>query len=69
MSELTKVGNNSDTSTTGINWEEIKRTATKPNEQKASNDIGIDANGNIINLDLWEYYEVDGTIKLRKWIR
>ena len=38
-----------------INWEEIMRTATKHPNQTKSNDIGIDAKGNIVNLDLWEY--------------
>lgn len=36
-------------------WEERKRTATKHPEQRNTNDIGIDAMGNIVNLDLWDY--------------
>lgn len=37
--------------------ERLMRTATKHPNQTASDDIGIDAYGKIINLDLWEYIE------------
>ena len=37
--------------------ERLMRTATKHPNQTASDDIGIDAYGKIINLDLWEYEE------------
>ena len=43
----------------GINWEQIMQTATKHPDQHDTNDIGLDVNGNPINLDLWNY-EVNG---------
>ena len=39
----------------GINWEQIMQTATKHPDQTGSDDIGLDALGNVINLDLWGY--------------
>lgn len=56
MTALAPVTDNAD----GINWEEIMRTATKHPDQKTTNDIGIDAKGNIINLDLWNYMVPSG---------
>ena len=40
---------------TEINWEQIMETATKHPDQTSTNDIGIDANGNVCNLDYWIY--------------
>lgn len=36
-------------------WDEIMRTAQKHPDQRDSEDIGIDAFGNPVNLDLWVY--------------
>ena len=52
-------GNGNSEETGGIDWEEIKRTATKHPDQTRTDNIGIDANGNICNLDLWSYGKVD----------
>ena len=35
-----------------IDWDTIKQTAEKPEEQTSTDDVGIDANGHICNLDL-----------------
>ena len=48
----------------GINWEEIMRTAVKHPDQTGSNDIGIDAKGNIVNLDLWVYHNMGEKIEI-----
>lgn len=50
MTELAKIGEDD-----GNPFAEIMRTAQKHPNQKASQDIGIDAYGKIINLDYWGY--------------
>ena len=44
----------------GVDWEQIMKNAVKPENQTSTNDVGLDANGNIINLDLWDYRFIDG---------
>ena len=49
------IATNPNDNTDGINWEQKKATAKKHPSQKNTNDIGLDAKGNAINLDLWCY--------------
>ena len=51
MTELAKIGEGGERT-----WEEVLRTATKHPDQTLTDDIGIDANKNVVNLDLWYYY-------------
>lgn len=52
MSDIKPITDNAD----GIDWASIMATATKPSSQTKSNDIGLNANGEVINLDLWDYH-------------
>ena len=48
-------GNGGQGNTGELDWDEIMRTAQKHPDQRNSEDIGIDALGNPVNLDLWDY--------------
>ena len=47
-----------------INWKEIMENATPPSNQNTQGVIGIDSNGNSVNMDLWEYTLYNGTYAL-----
>ena len=47
-----------------INWEEIMENALPPIEQTTKEIIGLDSNGNPVNMDLWEYTLYEGTYAL-----
>ena len=47
-----------------INWEEIMENALPPIDQTTEGVIGLDSNGNSVNMDLWEYTLYEGTYAL-----
>ena len=47
-----------------IYWEEIMKNATPPSDQNTEGVIGLDSNGNTVNMDLWEYTLYNGTYAL-----
>ena len=61
IAELAKVDDIPDDTGT-INWSQIMKTAQKHPDQRNSNDIGLDAEGNVVNLDLWVYVVMDNHI-------
>lgn len=48
----------------GINWNEIMENALPPIDQTTEGVIGLDSNGNSVNMDLWEYTLYEGTYAL-----
>lgn len=47
-----------------INWEEIMENALPPIDQTTEGIIGLDSNGNPVNMDLWEYTLYEETYAL-----
>ena len=64
LTELAKAGSSE------LDWDEVMRTATKHPDQRLTDDIGIDANKQVINLDLWVYDSGDRGIYIhdRRWM-